>query len=322
MDDGDETPKASVSSLEDSAPDEKTEVKRKGQSSPKQKESKKKASTKSSTKKAKAKKLSADDSDSDDNDVTSLKSLEDESTPLKNIKKVNAKNPLQTKQTIKRKKSGDKRKTLYKSVVLDTSHMADMGSFAAPFDNFAESLRHISGRRKSITKDKEEAASRVFSSKSRLKFYTEGELPAAPKPSRMKASPPLVIPSAYVPTLQREYGDKIPTLAQYEEKQRARSASKGHVGKKSTASVAKVSTSKKPKESVKSKSKNVSSKVSYKKNENDNDEDKDDEDEKSSEKSGESLAESIASMQEKHSKNIDAGKKNREFMDKKKSERK
>jgi len=324
MEDGDESPKVSVTLIESStsATDEKTNVKRKVQSPPKHKESKK-AATKSASKsedstkkKAKAKKL--DNSDSEEDDVISVKGDEDEPTPLKNIKKVNAKNPIETKQIIKRKKSGEKRKSLYKAVVLDTTHIGNTGNFAAPIDTFAESIRNISGRRKSVTKDREESLSRVFSSKSRLKFYTESEGTPAPKPTRNKPSPPLVIPSAYVPKLKREYGNKIPTLAQYEEKVRARSASKGHISKKSTASTAKVSTIKNPNESVKGKSKNVSSKVSYKKEDSDDDY----ENKEKKEKSEKSLTGKIASIQEQHDKNIDTGKENREFMDKKKSERK
>jgi len=120
----------------------------------------------------------------------------------------------------------------YKAVVLDTQPV-DLSSFGLPHDTADQSMTKISIRRKSITKDKESAASNVYMSKSRLKF-TE-EKPPPPKPVRN--SPPLVIPSAYAQVFTREYGSKIPTLQEFQATEDKKKTTAKERSRKSTSSV-------------------------------------------------------------------------------------
>jgi len=189
-------------------------------------------------------------------------SSEDEETPehirgLRNFVE-RPKTLEETKKCIRAKKSGTfmQEKTYYKPILLDTEPV-NLGTFNIALETQSESMYSISERRKSVTKDKEDyELNKLYGSRSRLKVDVPPKK-ASLKKSLKPKSPPLIIPSAYAPALKRQYGDKIPTLQDFQKENavnlpRSKSASKDHrhrnpepVEKYSTSS--KKSTKSKPK---------------------------------------------------------------------------
>jgi len=223
------------------------------------------------------------------------------------------KTPEEKKRTIKNKKSAPAA-SHYKTLVIDTNPV-NLGTFSSPQETPDDSMNKISVRRKSISRERGSSATRVYTSKSRLKFYSEDK-PAPPsKPSRHKVSPPLVIPNAYVPLITREYGNKLPTLEEFEKEMKEKSASKERNRKSSGSVTSRKSENEKTKKSTAGRS-------SQSKDSDDEDEDEDDTSTSHSKSSSrKSLDNQIERLQEQHKKNKVTGQQNREMSSKRKSTR-